>query len=272
MNAKRLSLALILALFISGMFTFWLSKKIAKKDPSPPVTKKLYVAAAKALDAGQPLRPVDLELIEWPAAVPLGGSLTKIDDALGRDVLYPLAKGEPILERHLTSAGAGVGLTANIPAGMRAVSVRSDEVVGVAGFIFPGAHVDLILTYRGEKDATMQTSTVLQDVIVIAAGQQTHPDPENKPATVNVVTLLLNPLDAERVVLATSLGTIHFVLRNSTDRGHATSPAMGLMQLVGASEKSHFRGEPTKRQSSPMARQHQVETILGDKHTVSSFD
>lgn len=271
MNAKRLSIALILALLTSGMFTLWLSKKITKAGRVPQPQHRLYVAAAKPLDAGQQLRPGDLQLIEWPSSLLLAGSFNRIDDAAGRTVLYPLAKGEPILDRQLAVAGAGVGLTANIPAGMRAVSVRSDEVVGVAGFVLPGVHVDLILTYHGDKEPAAQTSTVLQDIVVLAAGQQTHPDPNNKPATVNAVTLLLNPLDAEKVVLATSLGTIHFVLRNSADRDQAPNPSIGLAELLSSAKKRHGTTDPAKPQLRQGAGRYQVETILGEKQTVSSF-
>src|SRR6202044_3534668 len=107
-------------------------------------------------------------------------------------VLYPLPKGEPILERQLAAAGSG--LTAKIPSGMRAISVRSDEVVGVAGFLLPGNHVDVLFTSHSDKSPEPRTATVLQDVVVVAAGQQIRPDPEGKPTSVNnVVTLLLTP-------------------------------------------------------------------------------
>ena len=129
---------------------------------------------------------------------------------------------------------AGAGLTANIPSGMRAISVRSDEVVGVAGFLLPGTHVDVLMTYHSVTAPEPQTLTVLQDVVVLAAGQQIHPQPDGKPISVNVVTLLLKPEDAEKVVLATSLGVIYFVLRNGADEEQALSPPVGLSQLTGA--------------------------------------
>ena len=110
--------------------------------------KQLYVAASEPLEAGELLKPASLQLVEWPASSPLTGGFTKIDDVAGRVVLYPLPKGEPILERQLAAAGSGAGLTANIPSGMRAISVRSDEVVGVAGFLLPGTHVDVLMTYH----------------------------------------------------------------------------------------------------------------------------
>ena len=166
--------------------------------------------------------------------VALTGGFTKINDVAGRIVLYPLPKGEPIVDRQLAAAGAAAGLTANIPSGMRAISVRSDEVVGVAGFLLPGTHVDVLMTYHSALAPEPQTLTVLQDVVVLAAGQQIHPEADGKPISVNVVTLLLKPEDAEKVVLATSLGAIYFVLRNGADTEQALSPPVGLNQLAGA--------------------------------------
>src|ERR1017187_2828535 len=150
MSAKRLTISLVIALLVSGLFTFWLSKRVAKTD-QPAHQKQLYVAAAKALEAGEVLKPGSLQLVEWPSSAPLSGGFARIEDVAGRTVLYPLAKGEPILDRHVAAAGAGVGLSANIPSGMRAISLRSDEVVGVAGFMQPGTHVDVLLTYHSDK-------------------------------------------------------------------------------------------------------------------------
>jgi pilus assembly protein CpaB len=273
-NAKRLTTALIIALLVSGLFTFWLSKRMSGSNHAPRPSKQLYVAAARALEAGELLKPENLQMVEWPTSMSLVGGFTKTNDAAGRTVLYPLAKGEPILDRHLAAPGAGIGLTANIPPGMRAISVRSDEVVGVAGFLLPGTHVDMLVTYHSDKAPDPLTATVLQDVEILATGQQMHPDPEGKPTSVNVVTLLLKPEDAERVVLATSLGAIHFVLRNGSDRATTSNPPVGLNQLTGAAAPLT---NPEARSSlartvRPKPRRYEVETILGDKQILNSFN
>jgi pilus assembly protein CpaB len=270
MNAKRLTTALVIALLLSGLFTFYLSRRVASAAHVEPPRKQLYVAAGKSLEAGQLLKTGDLELVDWPTSMPLAEGFTKEDDVAGRTVLYPLGKGEPILSRHLAAAGAGAGLTANIPSGMRAISVRSDEVVGVAGFLLPGTHVDVLLTYRPDQSSESRTATVLQDVIVLAAGQQIHPDAEMKATSVNVVTLLLKPQDAEKMVLATSLGAIHFVLRNGMDKEQTLSSSMGLGQLTGPTSPG-----PTTtaaKVTSPKAKQYEVETIMGDRQIVNSFN
>ena len=273
MKAKRLLTALLFAVLVSGVFTFWLSRRVAKAAHVDVPQKQLYVASGKALDAGEQLKPGSLQLVAWPAATPLTGGFTRIDEVAGRIVLYPLPKGEPILERQLAAAGAGAGLTAKIPTGMRAISVRSDEVVGVAGFLLPGTHVDVLMTYHSVTTPEPQTLTALQDVVVLAAGQQIQPQADGKPISVNVVTLLLKPEDAEKLVLATSLGGIYFVLRNGADEEQALSPPVGLTQLTGAPALSPGPGAavPTNKLLHPRPRQYEVETILGDKQVINGF-
>ena len=266
MNARRLTIALVVSLLISGLFTFWLSRRVAKAAHVVVPQKHFIVAASETLEAGELLKPGSLRLMEWP--VPLPGSVPKVDEIAGRIVLFPVAKDQPILAAYLAPAGVSSGLTAKIPSGMRAISVRSDEVVGVAGFLLPGTHVDVLLTYHSDKSPDPRTATVLQDVVVVAAGQQIRPDPEGKPTSVNnVVTLLLTPADSEKLVLATSLGAIHFVLRNGADKEQASSSSVGLDELTGTVLLPSTGAPVTK----PRAKPYQVETVLGDKQVVKTF-
>ena len=269
MNAKRLMMALLAALLISGLSTFWLSRRLTRAAHVGTPQKLLMVAAKKTLEAGELLKPESLRLVESPIA--LSGSFSKIDEVAGRVVLFPLAKDQPVLNSYLAPAGAGVGLTAKIPSGMRAISVRSDEVVGVAGFLLPGTHVDVLLTYHSDKSPDPRTATVLQDVVVLAAGQQLRADPEGKPTSDNnVVTLLLEPEDSEKLVLATSLGAIHFVLRNGADKEQVASSSVGLDELTGTAAPV-ASAEPAAA-APPRHKPYQVETILGDKQVVRTFN
>jgi pilus assembly protein CpaB len=263
MNAKRLTTALLVSLF-----TFWLSRRVVKATHVAAPQKRLVVGAKETLEAGQLLKPENLRLIEWP--VSLAGSAVKIEDVADRIVLFPVAKDQPILTSYLAPPGVGSGLTAKIPSGMRAISVRSDEVVGVAGFLLPGTHVDVLLTYHSDKSPDARTATVLQDVVVVAAGQQIRPDPEGKPTSVNnVVTLLLTPADSEKLVLATSLGAIHFILRNGADKDQTSSSSVGLDELTGTvNSAASLDGVVTKTQH---AKPYQVVTVLGDKQVVKTF-
>jgi len=268
MNARRLTMALLISLLVSGLFTFWLSRRVGTSAHVVAPQKRFVVAGSKTLEAGELLKPASLRLVEWPVSLP--GSFTKIEEVAGRVVLYPLASDQPILSLALAPPGEGLGLAAKIPDGMRAISVRSDEVVGVAGFLLPGTHVDVLLTYHSDKSADPRTAIVLQDVVVLASGQQIRPDPEGKPATVsNVVTLLLKPEDSAKLVLATSLGAIHFVLRNVTDQAQEPSSSVGLDELAGTVTPSVAVSVIRPPPSKP--KPYEVETILGDKRLVKSF-
>ena len=182
--------------------------------------------------------------------------------------LFPLAKGQPILDRDLSAAGAGTGLASKIPDGMRAIALRSDEVVGVAGFLVPGSHLDVLVTYHSDLTPEPITATVLQNAVVLAAGNQLEPDPTGKTADVTVVTLLLTPEQAERAVLASTQGAIHFVLRNGADSSRSGGVPMLLSQLSGplpAGARTVTHPAAAATQAAPAVPKHRgIETILGE--------
>ncbi len=268
---RRLTSAFIIALVISGAFTFWLSQRNSKNNrAAPPTPKSKYVAAAANLEADQVIRAENLRLIDWPASIPLPGAFTTTESLVGRIVLYPLAEGEPILERQLSTPGSGVGITVKIPTGMRAISLRSDEVVGVAGFLLPGTHVDVLVTLHTSSSPDPITFTVLQDAEILAAGQKTEPDPDGKATTATVVTLLVKPEDAERVVLASTQGTVHFVLRNGVDREEFKGPPALLAQLSGVAPPTPVKETP-KPPEVHIVKTYSVETILGGKLRTDEF-
>jgi pilus assembly protein CpaB len=273
MNPRRLVFALSVALLLSAGVTFVLNRRLGGHG-APPQTQK-YVAAAQPIQSGQVLKPDVLKLVDWPTSLPLQDGFTKVDDVVGRSVIYPVTAGQPILAQQLAAPGSGIGLTVKIPEGMRAVSVRSDEVVGVAGFLFPGSHVDILVTLRGDRSPTPSTQIVLQDVEVLTAGQNIEPDPQGKPQTVNVVTLLLSPQDAEKLVLATTQGAIEFVLRNGADRGQVKAVPIQITAfagVTGASPESVVRRTTSHAPSHPAKEPYVVETIMGDKHVNAQFE
>ncbi|MGA7525395.1 MAG: Flp pilus assembly protein CpaB [Acidobacteriaceae bacterium] len=266
--ARRMMLALVVALVISGLFTFWLSRRVGRTPKVAPPQNQEYVAAARSLDPGEIVRKEDLNLIEWPKSHPLAGSFVRVDDVVGRAVLYPLAAGQPILDRQLAAPGSGIGLTARIPSGMRAIALSSNEVVGVAGFLAPGTHVDVLVTYHDTENPDPITATVLQDAEVLAAGHQVQPDPTGKPLTVDVVTLLLSPEDAEKAVLASAQGSIHFVLRNGGDHAEAKATPVALPELANFPRVFAHRSASRPAGPAPWV----VETMLGTKRTTASFN
>jgi pilus assembly protein CpaB len=266
---RRLTSAFIIALLVSGVFTFWLSQKFSKHpQAAPPPPKSQYVAAAANMEAGQVIKAENLHLVDWPANVPLQGAFTTTQPLVGRMVLYPLASGEPILERQLSAPGAGNGITVKIPDGMRAIALRTDEIVGVAGFLLPGTHVDVLATLHLANLPDPITSTVLQDAKVLAIGQKTEPDPDGKPTTATVVTLLVTPQDAEKVDLASNQGTVHFVLRNGVDREEVKGTPVLLSQLSGILPPA---AEKTLRPERPSPKPYTVETFMGPTVKTENF-
>lgn len=266
---RRLTSAFIVALVISGIFTYWLSQKYTKKGPAAPVAKSQYVAAAANLEAGQVIKAENLRMVDWPASSPLPGAFPAPQPLVGRVVMYPLAAGEPILERQLASAGSGLGLTVKIPDGMRAISLKSDEVVGVAGFLLPGTHLDVLVTIHPPNSDPI-TTTVLQDVQVLASGQKTEPDPEGKPVTATVVTLLVKPEDAERVDLASTQGIVHFILRNGVDRDQNKPVPVQFSELAGVPPKP-VASAPRRVAEVEVHKPYVVETFLGAAAKTESF-
>lgn len=234
------------------------------------------VAAAHDLRSGLTVTPKDVTLIDWPADVSLPGSFSKIEDVVDHPLIYSLGAKEPILQRELAVEGSGIGLSAKIPDGMRATAVRSNEIVGVGGFLYPGSHVDVLATYTLPGNAGNMTETVLQDVEVLAAGQTIEPDPQGKAQSVSVVTLLLSPEDSQKLLLASSQGSIQFVLRSGIDKERRELMPTRLDQLfpnekpsapVPAARKA-VRPPP---QATPAPDAYTLEVIQGTQRNTQKF-
>lgn len=187
--------------------------------PTRPV-----VVAATDLDIGAELTREDIRIIDWPANAVPASAISDPKDVIGRGIVLPLIQNEPILPMKLASKEAGAGLPPAIPPGLRAVSVRVNEVIGVAGYVLPGTRVDVVATVSPTGQSTDMTSKViLTNVQVLAAGTKIERDTDrNKPMPVSVVTLLVNPDEAERLTLASTEGKIQLALRNPLD---TTMPA-----------------------------------------------
>jgi len=192
------------------------------------------IVAANDLSMGATLSQKDVVVADWYSDALPTGAFTKPGDVIGRPLLYPMSARQPILQKDLGVEGAGIGLAGKLPDGMRAVAIRSNEIIGVAGFVYPGSHVDLLMTFvpPGSPNALPVTETVLQNVEVLTAGQTIEPDPQGKPQSVGVVTLLLNPQDAQKLQLASGQGNIQFVLRSGADQKTPELRPTGLEELV----------------------------------------
>jgi pilus assembly protein CpaB len=272
MNTRRIIPALLIAIAVSIVFTFWFTRQ-SKKSEARVRPGLHYLVIARDVEANETLTASDVKLVDWPGSSPLTGGFTRIEDATGRTVLYPLASGEPLNERQLAAAGSGAGLSSKVPPGMRALSLKSDQVVGVAGFLFPGTRVDVLVTYTSPSSSTPITSTVLQDAEILTAGEKMEPDPKGQPATVDVVTLLVSPEDAQKAVLASTQGSVHFVLRNGADSAHVDTQPAQLASLGQVGEvKPPVSPRFEKVRVVPAAPvKYTVELMNGDKATRETF-
>jgi pilus assembly protein CpaB len=201
-------------------------------------TQAVVVAAAD-LQLGAELKKDDLQVVLFPAGKTPEGTFAKPEEIIGRGLIVPIVKNEPILKAKLASKEAGFGLPPVIPEGMRAVSVRVNEVVGVAGYVLPGNRVDVVAT-ASPTDARADTTSkvVLSNVQVLTAGTRMEQNgDQSKPVQVTVVTLLVYPEQAERLALASTEGKIQLALRNPLDQGAPVTPGIktsGLMGTVAA--------------------------------------
>jgi len=277
MDVRRVAIALVLALVLSAGATYFLYTRLRNTNARPQVSK--IVAAAHPVSAGAAIKVEDVGLIDWPLSIPLAGSFAKVDDVVGRALIYPLGEKEPVLQRDLAEPGSGIGLSVKIPPGMRATSIRSNEIVGVAGFLFPGSHVDVLDTYTPPGSQGPITETVLQNVEVITAGQKIQPDPQGKPETVSVVTLLLNPKDSEKLLLASSQGNVQFVLRNGADTEDMKTPPISIADLMGVvkaptpvvTRTARARAPKATVKTPPPPDFYTIEIIQGEKRSEQKF-
>jgi pilus assembly protein CpaB len=217
MNRTRLLMigfvALALGAFVSvSVYRTLQAKTSAANEPGLEV-----VVAANDLQVGARLREKDVRVAQAPASLIPSGAFKAPSQVVGRGVILPITKGEFVLPKMLAAEKAGSGLPSLIPPGMRAVSVRVNEVVSVAGFVTPGARVDVLLTGNPTGNGEPQTNTVLENVEVVAVGQKLERNTSGDAQAAAVITLLVSPDDAQKLTLASTQGRIQLTLRNPVD-------------------------------------------------------
>jgi pilus assembly protein CpaB len=236
MTRIRIFIVLFLALGLGGTFALATYRYIQNRPvekvalPTTPV-----VVAGADLALGAELRREDLRTIAWPAEAVPAGSFTDPKDLVGRGLIQSMVQNEAVLPAKLAPVGSGAGLPPVIPEGKRAVSVRVNDVVGVAGYVLPGTHVDVLATISPtNQDTDMTSKVVLTNVLVLASGTKIEQDVENnKPISVSVVTLMVDPLEAERLTLASTEGKIQLALRNPLDKTAPPTPGIQPPVLLG---------------------------------------
>ena len=280
---NRLFMVLVLAVLLGGGLAYATYNAINAqpvKTVSAP-TQPVVVATA-VLPLGTELKKDDLTVVNFPVGGAPEGSFSKPTDVIGRGVISTIVKNEPILAGKLASKEAGVGLPPVIPDGMRAVSVRVNDVIDVAGYVLPGTRVDVRATASPTNQTQDTTSKViLSNVQVLTAGTRMEQDQEKgKPMQVTVVTLLVYPEQSERLALASTEGKIQLALRNPLDMGAPETPGMRPAVLLGlAGQKAPGKPVQTtakgaKKAAGPVTQDSPVspmlptvEIIRGDKRS-----
>ena len=259
---KRFVGVLVFAFVVASVASLLLYKVLVNRPQTAkaaaPATTQV-VLAAHTLEAGTVLKEDDIKLTPWGGVVP-PGAVVKVQDIIGRGVITPIFDKEPIIESRLAPKGAGGGLASMIPPGLRAVAIRVNEVVGVAGFVVPGMRVDILISGTSPRiDGSLGTitKTLLQNIEVLSAGQDFKKDAEGKPILVQVVNLLVTPEQAEQLSLASNNTTIQLVLRNPLDRNVAKTPGTAVAKLFDGgkleTESRQPKSEPARPRVAPVA-------------------
>src|SRR6266545_4104472 len=271
MARMRVFMVFVLAITAGGALAFGTYNYMQHLPArSVSIPTRPVVVAASDLDIGTELRREDLRIIDWPANGVPASAIGDPSEVIGRGLILPVIQNEPIMPMKLASKEAGAGLPPAIPPGLRAVSVRVNEVIGVAGYVLPGTHVDVVATVSPDhKQGDMTSKVILNNVLVLAAGTKIDRDTDkNKPMPVSVVTLLVDPEEAERLTLAASEGKIQLALRNPLDLATPSTRGIRPAALLGAAPIVHPRPrvvQSAKVESVPAPEPATVEIIRGDK-------
>jgi pilus assembly protein CpaB len=232
---SRTFIVFALSLAVAGVAAWAVSRAISRIPVrNVEVATAHAVVAARALPMGKRITNDDVKVVAWPAKTPLASGFTDVADVVDRGLVAAVVENEPLVESKLAPKAAGAGLPPSIQPGMRAMSVKVNEVIGVAGFVVPGTRVDVMVTIRQRDDS--MSRVVVNNVQVLTAG--TRYDQENtkngKPIETTVVTLMVTPQDAERIALAESEGQIMLALRNPLDTNPTATNGIRTAGLLGA--------------------------------------
>ena len=242
------------------------------------------VVAATDIPLGGKILPNMLNTVDWPRGSIPDGAFHDIQQLQDRVVKVGVLRGEAVLEGKLAPVGTKGGLAAVIAPGKRAMTVRVNDVVGVAGFALPGNYVDVVVNAQQEQAGKMEDSrqiskTVLENVLVLAVAQEADRD-ETKPKVVSAVTLELSPEDAEKLDLARSVGNLSLVLRNQIDKDPTSTVGITKHQLFGTPEpapapvKVAAPAKPVMQRARPAPQASTatcVEVIQGGARTLNCF-
>jgi pilus assembly protein CpaB len=279
-RGKRTSIVLGVATTAALVASYGVYAAIAKiPERRVEIATTHAVVAASAMPVGTLLTKDSVKLVDWPARTPLDGGFSDIAAVIDRGLIAPVVENEPLTENKLAPKEAGAGLPPTIAPGMRAMSVKVNEVIGVAGFVVPGTRVDVLTIIEGEQREDAISRVVVHNVQVLTAGtryDQEEAKEEGKAIRSTVVTLMVTPEDAERIALAQSQGQLMLALRNPMDVAETETRGVRTSALFGgapppaapAAATRTTRPKPAAPPAPvavPVVRPYTVETIRAAK-------
>jgi pilus assembly protein CpaB len=263
----------------SGLLAGYVALVYVSEAPTPleaaVTSSRTAVVASRDLPAGSVIRRDDVKTVSWPGSSVPQGFATEAGDVVGRGLITEVRQNEPLLDWKLAQREAGGGLSITIPEGMRAVSVRVDEVVGVAGFVLPGTRVDVLVTVVPTADRMQTiTRTILTNIRTLAADQRYQQDIDGEPRYVTVVTLLVTPEQAETLTLAATEGRIQLALRNALDSDETVTQGRRIASLVAgpAPPPAPVRAPARAAPPRPPTPDRVVESYEGGRRTLLRFE
>ena len=281
-NLKALGL-FVLAALASLAAAVYAANWVARRGS---IDADKVVVAVTDIPLGSRITPTMLDTADWPRGSIPDGAFHDVQKLQDRVAKVSVLRGEALLEGKLAPEGTQGGLSAIIAPGKRAMTVRVNDVVGVAGFALPGNYVDVVVNAQQEQngkteEARQISKTVLENVLVLAVAQEAGRD-ETKPKVVSAVTLELSPEDAEKLDLARSVGNLSLVLRNQVDKDPVSTAGITKHQLFGTSEpvpasapvKVAASAKPAVQRARPAPQSSPatcVEVIQDGSRTLSCF-
>ena len=276
----RTVIVLGVATVVAGLASFGVYLAIQSiPERRVEIATKFAVVAATEMPVGTLVTRESVKLVAWPAQTPLQGGFANVDDVVDRGLIAGVVENEPLNESKLASKAAGAGLPPTITPGMRAISVKVNEVIGVAGFVVPGTRVDVVTIIARERGEETISRVVVSNVQVLSAGtryDQDAPKKDGQAIRSTVITLMVSPVDAERVALAQAEGQLMLTLRNPLDIAPSDTQGARKSALFAgnAPAPAPSRG-PVRRVAAPVApvvvpvvsTRYTVETIRAAKRT-----
>ena len=263
MRNKRFFIVLVGALIFGVLAAVSVSKYLSSAQAFSKNLSKVAVAKVP-IPLGSKIIPEQIMVVQFPKESTPDGAFDTPEKLAGRVAVVNIAAREPITEARLAPEGTAAGLSAVIPEGYRAMTVKVDDAAGISGFIMPGSLVDVVVTIDPREGGGHQdpiSKIVLQNIKVLANGQNIDkPENEREANSVKAVTLQVTPEQAEKLALASTEGKLQLVMRNQVDQGDEQTPGVNKRNLLGGEnaqpvpEPGALKSEQPKQESKPVRR------------------